>query len=801
MNTSRGTSDSFGNDQATFANTTSQSHSCFDQATLSDKEVKDVDGDLDFTLFERSKLNGGNVHELFQLTRTGELSPLALPILHLASNNLLSFSQAKDLVQMILSSSNRGLFNALISARSPATQSIARSLLPSAIRSLNIEFVQSLLDTGIDPNSTMTILHETPLQSAASTGSVEMMRLLLRSGAKPNVPFEWTSSLNIAVNKGDNVIVRLLLEAKAKVDSSSLFDKKTPLLAAVGKNNLEMVRLLLDSGANPNARNIPCIHGTALQVATSLRNIALVRVLLRHGADVDTPNDYGLTALQAAAHMGNLELVELLLEWGASDVLAAVDRASLAGHVGVAKALLRRGAGSDPHKKEACKRMALKAAVRLGNADFVQRVIKSGVDVDAPAIEGDPNWSTSLQEAAGRGDLHLVQLLIESGANVNAPAKEKGGMTALQAAAYKGNAQLVRFLLDAGADVNATAAGSRGTTALRAAARSANGLETVQMLLESGASLIGQWSTVLQTALDAHDEVSLELVQLLLKNRPFSEVTGMDQTSGSVRLMTVDWDESEQADLELISLLQKHNVLDGPYALAGAITAGDFELVKMLLNSGVDVNAKSCTFRDEEAWPLEWACTNYRPEIMQICHASGASNDQISRALQSAVYYEEVKAAEFLISCGADANANPHSVVQTESAIVRTALQAAAEHGNVDLVRLLLAKGAEVEHQSVSGIEQGTALQFAAIAGSIAIVNELVQRGANVNAAPMSKNGRTALEGAAEHGRLDMVQLLLNLEAEIRGSRALHFARKEGHDGVATLLREHGSEDDFSLSE
>jgi hypothetical protein len=107
------TSDSHGNDRATFANTTSQSHSCFDQPTLSsstngttyaavDNEVKDVDGDLDFTLFERSKLNGGNVHKLFQLTRTGDLSPLALPILHLASNNFLSFSQAKDLVQMIL---------------------------------------------------------------------------------------------------------------------------------------------------------------------------------------------------------------------------------------------------------------------------------------------------------------------------------------------------------------------------------------------------------------------------------------------------------------------------------------------------------------------------------------------------------------------------------------------------------------------------------------------------------------------------------------------------------------------------
>ena len=58
--------------------------------------------------------------------------------------------------------------------------------------------------------------------------------------------------------------------------------------------------------------------------------------------------------------------------------------------------------------------------------------------------------------------------------------------------------------------------------------------------------------------------------------------------------------------------------------------------------------------------------------------------------------------------------------------------------------------------------------------------------------------GRTALEDA-EHGRIDMLRLLLNVGASIEGPgrrqyiRAIKFAKKRAHCAAAQLLQEQGA--------
>jgi ankyrin repeat protein len=70
----------------------------------------------------------------------------------------------------------------------------------------------------------------------------------------------------------------------------------------------------------------------------------------------------------------------------------------------------------------------------------------------------------------------------------------------------------------------------------------------------------------------------------------------------------------------------------------------------------------------------------------------------------------------------------------------------------------------------------------------------LIEKGANVNALPAFNDGRTAIEGAAEHGRLDTVKMLINAGAtgDIVGkagfTKAINLAKKNSHFQVAELL-------------
>lgn len=98
------------------------------------------------------------------------------------------------------------------------------------------------------------------------------------------------------------------------------------LATAILKNNAAAAETLLAAGANPNAaiEVVPGFPTTYLITAAANGRLDLVKLLLKHKAQVNQPDGFKGTALMAAATKGDKAIVELLLASGA-DVQAKDD--------------------------------------------------------------------------------------------------------------------------------------------------------------------------------------------------------------------------------------------------------------------------------------------------------------------------------------------------------------------------------------------------------------------------------------------------------------------------------------------
>ncbi|TGJ78275.1 hypothetical protein E0Z10_g10489, partial [Xylaria hypoxylon] len=164
-------------------------------------------------------------------------------------------------------------------------------------------------------------------------------------------------------------------------------------------------------------------------------------------------------------------------------------------------------------------------------------------------------------------------------------------------------------------------------------------------------------------------------------------------------------------------------------------------------------------------------------------------------ALCSAACFNNFEAVSWLLQAGVDINAIGYSG-QTALQGACACAWAVGDHARIDLVKTLIAQGADVNAPAAK-YRGMTALQIAASEGDIGTALVLLEHGANINAPPAKQAGLCALDAAACNGRLDMVKLLLSMAAHShdRGTTgyagAIRLAVGRGHIAVAELIREH----------
>lgn len=190
-----------------------------------------------------------------------------------------------------------------------------------------------------------THIGTTALIAAASSGQLDMIKLLMSRGADPKKNNWYGSALHCAAEAGQCESIRILLDSGMNIDLVNDFGR-TPLHCATDARHVPTVELLLDLGAEPNARdhlgislihdaaqtgderlmrrllrdervNISAttVHGeTALHCAAAGDHANIVRMLLSTGLDIDAKKDDGCTALHLATLTGNQGVVRLLVE-------------------------------------------------------------------------------------------------------------------------------------------------------------------------------------------------------------------------------------------------------------------------------------------------------------------------------------------------------------------------------------------------------------------------------------------------------------------------------------------------------
>lgn len=153
--------------------------------------------------------------------------------------------------------------------------------------------------------------------------------------------------------------------------------------------------------------------------------------------------------------------------------------------------------------------------------------------------------------------------------------------------------------------------------------------------------------------------------------------------------------------------------------------------------------------------------------------------DRIGTGLMIAAWNGDLALMELFLARGADVNKT--------NAAGEQALLHAAWRGNSAAVDWLLAHGAQIKRQPL----QWTALHYAVFAGRAELAQQLIGRGADINA--RSTNGSSVLMMAAYEGHEALARQLLDKGADPgirneRGETALDWAMRHQHLGIARLV-------------
>jgi uncharacterized protein len=538
-----------------------------------------------------------------------------------------------------------------------------------------------------------------------------------------------------AAMRGDADTVRALLKEGADVNSAQ-GDGMTALHWAAMKDNVELAEMLLYAGANVKATTRMGGY-TPLTLAAKNGNAAMIAALAKGGADVNAPTSTGVTPLMLAAQSGHPDAVKTLIDRGANVNAKEAVREETAlmfaaahNRTDAMAVLLKHGADVKASTKVVdlfAFSRELENRVRQfqqqggpggqqqpGQAPAPQQQEEANTGPrGSPGSEGSGGSEGSQAQAARGGQAS------QGGRGGNQPRRPQtpgvdrqylynelvgyqGGMAPLHFAARQGHLAAVKSLLEAGADINQVTAGDKT-------------------------------SPLLIAVVNGH----FDLAQYLLEQGADPTLASENGVAPLYAVLNVQWAPKALYPQPRAYTQQKLGYLD---------------LMKLLLDKGVDVNARL----RKKVW-----YSGYNFDLSGV--------DEIgATAFWRAAYASDVDAMKMLASHGADPN------IRTMKPAGRPRTGDGGRENTQDvsgLPPIPVGGPAVTALQAVSGVGYGEGFaanshRFAPI-GMMAAVKYLIEEvGVDVN--EVDHEGNTALHHAAARGDNEMIKYLVSKGANVK---------------------------------
>ncbi|KAJ5964565.1 uncharacterized protein N7479_004441 [Penicillium vulpinum] len=425
-------------------------------------------------------------------------------------------------------------------------------------------------------------------------------------------------------------------------------------------------------------------------------------------------------------------------------------------------------------------RVAMHCAAENGHLEAVKLIGTTGLNIS------DSMGRTALHWAAGNGHLDVVIFLLNKGAN--ASALDSFGETPLSKAASMGHESIVQQLL-LPQTVKINKPDQNGYTALHRAAESKNGNVALLFLKNKLVDLDAKTATgetffdVLGQEIPEPEYGVLEALGFITAKEvgPATKVTANDKARDAAVL---HHRLNRRSAVELLLKRMNHKKKED-----------GFEKVLVSI-SKERIPAFLPTFDGQALEFLLWAVTHNMIEVVNRLIAQGIPVNRKERypkpVLQHAAKNGFVDMVQLLLDRGAEVNAS----IATSSK--ETAFMLAAENGHLEVMRLLIDGGADIEAELA--YENTPAFQRASEYGHANIVQFLLKQSAHRNIAIPTQKKLFSLRCAISSGHYDVVKLLLDErlppDADVYGNvkSGLEIAAFKGDVKMFELVKENGFE-------